>query len=433
MGSGRGLIGGRGRHRGYHTAVVGPFMPDAEKVAAVRQALPAVGAGIYLNTGSAGPLPVETAAAMADLEGWEVRTGRASAEFFEDFLERLAEARAGIAAVLATDVDSVGITHSTTEGMNIATWAVDWKPGDQAVTTRHEHAGGLGPLVAARERFGIELALVDVGDGTDDDATLAAFDAAITPRTKLVSISHVLWTTGATLPIERIARLAKERGATVAIDGAQAVGAMPVSPDDLGVDYYAVAAQKWLLGPEGIGALWASGEARERGLPSLSGWFSFDALTLEGTGEFFRSGRRFEATNYHKPSVTGFARSCGWLSMYVGLPWVFDRGQALAAAAFDRLARIPGVTMLTPRDRMATLVTFRIAGWPADDAVRELGARVFAITRTVPPLDAIRISVGFFNTADELERFAAAVELLAAHTPATLPPKPQLTIIGQGS
>jgi selenocysteine lyase/cysteine desulfurase len=119
--------------------------------------------------------------------------------------------------------------------------------------------------------------------------------------------------------------------------------------------------------------------------------------------------------------------------MYVGLPWVFDRGLALAAAAFDRLARIPGVTMLTPRDRMATLVTFRIDGWPADAAVHELGARVFAITRTIPPLDAIRISVGFFNTADELERFAEAVELLAAHTPETLPPKARLTIIGQGS
>ena len=73
--------------------------------------------------------------------------------------------------------------------------------------------------------------------------------------------------------------------------------------------------------------------------------------------------------------------------------------------------------MLTPRDRMGTLVTFRIAGWPADDAVAELGARVFAITRTIPPLDAIRISVGFFNTADEIERFAAAVELLAATRP----------------
>jgi L-cysteine/cystine lyase len=406
-------------------------MPDAEKVAAVRQALPAVGAGIYLNTGSAGPIPAETAAAMAELEGWEVRTGRASAEFFEDFLERLAESRAGVAAVLASDVDAIAITHSTTEGMNIATWAVDWKRGDRAVTTSHEHAGGLGPLVAARARFGIELVLVDVGDGSDDDATLEAFDRAITPGTKLVAISHVLWTTGALLPVARIARLARERGATIAIDGAQAVGAIPVAVDDLGVDYYAVAAQKWLLGPEGIGALWASREALDRALPSLAGWFSFDDLGLDGSGPFFREARRFEATNYHKPSVTGFARSCGWLSMYVGLPWVVERGPALAASAHARLARIPGVTMLTPRDRMATLVTFQIGGWPAEDAVRELGSRVFAITRSIPALDAIRISVGFFNTADEIERFAGVVELLAAHTPETLPPKPRLTIIGQ--
>jgi L-cysteine/cystine lyase len=406
-------------------------MPDAEKVAAVRQALPAVGAGIYLNTGSAGPIPTEVAAVMADLEGWEVRTGRASAEFFDDFLERLAEARAAVAAVLATDVDTVAITHATTEGMNIATWAVDWKPGDRAVTTRHEHPGGLGPLVAARDRFGIELAFVDIGGGSDDDATLAAFDAAITPRTKLVSISHVLWTTGARLPIERIARLAKERGATVAIDGAQAVGAIPVVVEDLGVDYYAVPAQKWLLGPEGIGALWASPEALDHALPSLAGWFSFDGLALDGSGPYHRAARRFEATNYHKPSVTGFARSCGWLSMYVGLPWVQATGQALALAAFDRLAGIPGVTLLTPRERMATLVTFRINGWSAADAAEELGARVFAITRTIPPLDAVRISVGFFNTTEEIERFAGAVELLASHTPETIPPKQRLTIIGQ--
>jgi L-cysteine/cystine lyase len=406
-------------------------MPDAEKVAAIREALPAVGAGIYLNTGSAGPIPSETAAAMAELEGWEVRTGRASIEFFEDFLERLAESRAGVAAILAGDVDSIAITHSTTEGMNIATWAVDWKPGDRAVTTTNEHAGGLGPLVAAKRRFGVDLAFVDVGDGTDDEATLAAFDRAITPATKLVAISHVLWTNGAVLPIARIAELARSRGATIAIDGAQAVGAIPVSIEELDVDYYAVAAQKWLLGPEGIGALWASREALEKAQPSLSGWFSFDNLGLDGSGPFFREARRFEATNYHKPSVTGFARSCGWLSMYVGLPWIFDRGTTLAASAFDRLARIPGVTMLTPRDRMGTLVTFRIDRWHGDDAVRELGSRVFAITRSIPPLDAVRISVGFFNTADEIERFAGAVELLAEHTPETLPPKPHLTIIGQ--
>jgi selenocysteine lyase/cysteine desulfurase len=82
-------------------------------------------------------------------------------------------------------------------------------------------------------------------------------------------------------------------------------------------------------------------------------------------------------------------------------------------------------------DRMATLVTFRLAGWSATAALDELGARVFAIARTIASLDAIRLSIGFFNTDEELERLAGAVELLAAHTPETLPPR-RLTMLGDG-
>jgi selenocysteine lyase/cysteine desulfurase len=124
------------------------------------------------------------------------------------------------------------------------------------------------------------------------------------------------------------------------------------------------------------------------------------------------------------------ARSIGWLSMFVGLDWVYARGAAAAAWAVDRLAAIPGVELLTPRDHMATLVTFRIGGWSADGALDELGARVFAVARTVPPLDAIRISVGFFNSVEEIGRFCDAVELIAGHTPETIPPRRTLAILG---
>ena len=406
-------------------------MPDAEKLAAVRAALPSLGAGIYLNTGSAGPIPAESAAAVEEMTSWELRTGRASADYFDLFLERMAEARAGVAAILGADVDSVALNHATTDGMNVATWAIDWRPGDRAVTTNHEHAGALGPLVAARDRFGVDLALADVGSGGDDERTIAAFDEAITPATRLVVLSHVLWTTGARMPVERIAEIAHDRGAMVAIDGAQAVGAIPVTVTETGADLYAVAGQKWLLGPEGTGALWVSPAAMEHAAPSQVGWFSFESIDLLGHAVFHHDARRFEASNHHKPSVVGLARSCGWLSMYVGLPWIHARGTALARSAMDRLARIPGVELLTPRERMATLVTFRIAGWTADAAMAELGSRVFAITRTIAPLDAIRISVGFFNSEAEIERFAGAVELLAANTPESLPPKPRLTILGQ--
>jgi L-cysteine/cystine lyase len=114
--------------------------------------------------------------------------------------------------------------------------------------------------------------------------------------------------------------------------------------------------------------------------------------------------------------------------MYIGLEYIYRTGAARALAAARRLAAIPGVTVLTPVDRMATLVTFRIAGWTAQAALDELGARIFVIARTVTSLDALRISVGFFNSDEELERLASAVELLATNTPETLPPR-RLTIL----
>jgi L-cysteine/cystine lyase len=406
-------------------------MPDEEKLAAVREALPAVGAGIYLNTGSLGPIPAESAAAVQEYEAHDLRVGRAHPDDMEAGFERMAEARAGVAAILGADVGSVALNHATTDGMNTATWAVDWRAGDRAVTTRHEHAGGLGPLVAIRDRFGVELSFADIGEGADDEVTMDAFDAAIVPGTRLVSVSHVLWTTGARLPVERIARLARDRGAMVVVDGAQAVGAIPVAVESIGADFYAVPSQKWLLGPEGTGALWASDRAIESAAQSTTGWYSFEQLQLDGSAAYHRDARRFEGSNYHKPSVVGFARSCGWLSMYVGLPWVHERGQRLARAAAHRLAEIDGVDVVTPRERMATLVSFRIRGWTPAEALDELGARVFAIARTVPQIDAIRISVGFFNTEEEIERLAGAVALLASHTPETIPARKRLVILGQ--
>jgi L-cysteine/cystine lyase len=243
----------------------------------------------------------------------------------------------------------------------------------------------------------------------------------------------VLWTTGARLPVDRIAAIAHERGALVAIDGAQAVGAMPVAVEETGADFYAVAGEKWLLGPEGTGALWVAPGQVEQAAASTVGYFSFESIGLDGVARLHPNARRFEASNHHRPSIVGLARSCGWLSMYVGLPWIHARGTALARATAERLTGISGVELLTPRERMATLVTFRIRGWSAEAALDELGSRVFAIARTVPSLDAIRISVGFFNTEAEIDRFAAAVELLAAHTPESLPPRSRLTILGQGN
>ena len=406
-------------------------MPDEKKHAALREALPALSAGIYLNTGSVGPLPAETAAAMAEMAIWERDVGRAHVDALEETLVRMAEARAAVAAVMGTDVSAVGLTHSATDAMNAGTLAMDWRRGGRIVTTRAEHAGGLGPIYALRDRGGVEVAFVDAGEDGNDARTLAAFDAAITPGTRLVSVSHVLWTTGSLMPVAAIAELAHARGALLIVDGAQAAGAIPFRLDDLGADLYAVSAQKWLLGPEGMGALVVAPTVLDRLVPAMGGWFSFERVDSAGDAAWWTDARRFESSGYHRPSIVGMARSIGWLSMYVGLDYVHRTGMSRALSVAHRLAGIPGVTVLTPVDRMGTLVTFRIAGWPAQVALDELGARVFAIARTIASLDALRISVGFFNSDEELERLAGAVELLAAHTPGDLPSR-RLTILNDG-
>ena len=149
-------ISGRARPDivGIIRAVVAPKPPDDDRLTAVRAALPALDAGIYLNTGSVGPLPPETAAAMDELEAYELRTGRAHIDYWHETLQRMAEARAAVAAVLTADAADIAITHSSTDGMSIAAWSIDWRPGDRAVTTSLEHPGGIGAVVQPARSIG---------------------------------------------------------------------------------------------------------------------------------------------------------------------------------------------------------------------------------------------------------------------------------------
>ena len=404
-------------------------MSDVDKLAAVRAALPSLSAAIQLNTGSVGPIPAESAAAMAQLAEYERDFGRAQAEYWEELKQRIDEARAGVAAILGAELDEVAITHAATDGMNIGTWAIDWSDGGRAVTTCQEHPGGVGPLYMVADRFGVDLGFAEFMPDAPDDEIVAQFDRLITPGTKLVSLSHVLWTSGLVMPVRRIADIAHARGALVLVDGAQSPGAIPVHARELGADMYAIPAQKWLLGPEGLGAMWVRRELLENMRSTFASFFTFASSDSRGNRMLAVDARRFQLAGLHRPSVVGFARSLGWLVMYVGLDFAYRHGAEMAHLAASKLAAIDGVTLLTPRDRMAGLISFQIAGWEIQLALEELEARTHCVIRTLPPINALRISVGFWTSEDEIETFVDGVRLLAAHTPQTLPPRRTLTIL----
>ena len=175
------------------------------------------------------------------------------------------------------------------------------------------------------------------------------------------SCRHVLWTTGARLPIEAIAELAHDRGAIVAVDGAQAAGAIPVNVAELGVDFYAIPARNGCSGRRGPGALWASpgvdrrARASRRQLVHLRADRRRPGRALAGRAAV-RGQRPLPAVR--SPVSPGAAAGCRCTS---GCRGSTSAARRMARPAADRLAAIDGVEVLTPRDRMATLVTFRIA------------------------------------------------------------------------
>lgn len=405
--------------------------PDAAKVRAAREALPATAASIYLNTGTAGPLPIPSAQAMQEFEELGLRLGRADPAAWPEVLERMAEARATLAVPLGARTDEIALTHSATDGLNQAVMAIDWRAGDEIITTDQEHPGLLAPLLASGERFGLRLRVVKAGGHPRQ--VLDAVAGAIGPRTRLIALSHVLWTTGALLPIRELATMAAQAGAWTVVDGAQGAGALGFDVRSLGVDFYAFSGQKWLLGPEGMGGLWVGERARLEARQGAAGYLSYEHLTSDLEGQRWGDARRFEASGFHRPSVVGLARSVGWLAMQVGFPWALTRANGLAHSTAEQLAALDGVEVLTPLDQMANLVSFRIAGWSAEEALEALSSQLQIIARTVPDRDALRLSVGFFNTEDELEQVVALVGEMARHTPASLPRRPPLVIIRQGA
>ena len=296
----------------------------------------------------------------------------------------MAEARAGVAAVLTADVDDVALTHATTEGMNIGVWGVDWRPatGPSRRATSTRAASG---AVHRATGWASTSSFADIGDGSDDDEALDAFDARHHARTKLVvDLPRPLddGRRSAGRP-DRRARACPRR--TSSVDGAQAVGAIPV---DLAATSASTTtpspAQKWLLGPEGMGAVavrigGTSGSARVRRLVHVR------AASTRRDGRS-TAGRTTLRGDELPPAIGRRDGPLDRLAEHVRRP---RRGSTSAArrwpAARPTASRRSRVKVLTPRDRMATLVTFRIERLDAGGgALDELGARVFAIARTIP-------------------------------------------------
>ncbi|MCS7002538.1 MAG: aminotransferase class V-fold PLP-dependent enzyme, partial [Dehalococcoidia bacterium] len=229
-------------------------MDEQTRVAAARARLPAVTTSVYLNAGTNGPIPECCYEAMRAFQYDEWMNGRAGLAMLDKMTRVREEIRAALGAYLNAPPETIAVTASTTHGMGLATFSFDWRPGDEIVTTDVEHPGGLLPGYYAERQFGARVRFAAIGTRAGD--VTDAIAAQVTPRTKLVSVSHVIWSTGAVIDIAALSAFCRDRGLPLLVDGAQSVGAIPVDVTALDVDFYAFPGQKWLLGPSATGGLY---------------------------------------------------------------------------------------------------------------------------------------------------------------------------------
>lgn len=391
-------------------------MTTSHDISAIRAQFPVLANAIYLNTGWSGPSPARVVDRVVNWLRWEAEQGPTSPPVMARFTQIATGIRNEVSEIFGATPDEIAIVDNTTEGINIVLNGLRWEEGDEVITCNLEHPSILVPLYYLRDRRNVGLHIVQL-DFTDSvDTIIEKFAARITSRTRLIAISHISFSTGLRLPIERIIELAHDHGAEVLIDGAQSIGQIQVNFHDLGVDYYAFTGHKWLLGPEGAGALFIRRDRLETLMPAKL--WATAALRFDMAGSYeprVDSPIKFELTTMSYAVMEGFREA---LAQYneIGPAFIEERTRFLGLKLHAALADIDGVTVISPADpALATgLVCFFVAGRTPKEICDALWERGKIVCRTVEWPGIVRAACHYYTDDGDLQALVEQIRRIAA-------------------
>jgi len=381
-------------------------------IKAIRENIPALKETIYLNCGWSGPSPRPVVERIIRRLEYESYYGPTSPPVLESNYAVTTRTREAIAQFLGASSEEIALTQNTTEGLNLVLNGLSWREGDEVITCDLEHPSVLVPAYFLQSRHGVKVKVLRIGPTEDEGSILTKIQDALSQRTRLIFFSHIQYSCGLCMPLRDIQALARDRGVLVLWDGAQTMGQIPLNMREMGCDFYSVAGQKWLLGPDGTGALFIRKDLIPQVQPSRLRRYAARSFDLEGHLEVdYQAITKYEI---------GASNSALWEGMTAAMEFQEGLGRENIERASreraqqlkDLLAELPKVTLLSPSDPSIScgLVTFAVEGIENEEAVKRLWEESKIVVRAIDYPKGIRASVAFYNTKEEI---AQTVEVLS--------------------
>lgn len=355
---------------------------------------------IYLDHAAIGPVPQPSReAAMAYLRE---RT-EGDVNIFIPFLKAHAEGKKTIGRLLNASPDRIAFCDNTSHGLNILAAGLSWKTGDRVLLTDVEFPANVYPFLN-QKRHGVE---VDFVQCRNNRIAFEDIERAITPRTRVLSISHVQFLNGCRSDLAEIGKLCRAKGIIFSVDAIQAAGAVPIDVEAMNIDFLSCGSQKWLLSTEGVAFVYVSGETQEKINQAYLGWLSIKDFF----SDFFRyrldldaSARRYEGGTLNVAGILCLNESVRLL-LEVGIENIAAHLKELTQLCVDRILQ-EGAELLTPENprERAGIVSFRPPEAPA--VFERLKSEGIIVSLRE---GCLRLSPHFYNTRDEVLKALDAV------------------------